>query len=251
METLRLREGPLSAMEFLRPDRLGDATGFIVPLYDGCGLAVAVPLYVVGATAFLLEPPTSGFVLMADGPGLGLGRPSGGTSRPSASFEPGLVLFNRPCLCSRISFLLLNVSLGLCLMVPTAGAAACDALARAMISAYDPFFGAALGVSPTGVIGDAEFGFALLVPRYGTTNAEEEVARAGLRALNACVAVVDGETALGPVPPLSFGTLALDRDNPSSALRLRSEVELCSPGRALRRSRSFKEPLWEDPGLDD
>lgn len=96
-----------------------------------------------------------------------------------------------------------NFSTGLCLMVPTVTCLACDAFARAKISAYDPFFGAAAdgavaAVLVTGfwagfaAVGDAAdpavvgfTGMSLLlfgapgalpfaVPRYGSGLAEED-----------------------------------------------------------------------------
>ena len=90
---------------------------------------------------------------MVDDPESGLWQSFRGMPRRIVSFISGLILDVLRCLCS--SFLLLNASIGLCLIVPTAGAVICE---RAIISANDPFFGGAFGVSATGVVGDAEFG---------------------------------------------------------------------------------------------
>lgn len=142
--------------------------------------------------------------------------------------------------------MLLNVSIGLCLIVPTAGAVICDAFARAIISANDPFFGGAFGVSAIGVMGDPEFELDLPVPRYGIAKAEVEVARVGLCVLNGEPRALD---TLFPPALFSFNTLVSGIDKSTSALRFKFDVTLCAPGRALGFLGPFVETLAEVPAL--
>lgn len=94
------------------------------------------------------------------------------------------------------------------------------AVARAIISAYDPFFGTGLDASAVGVLGEAEVGPGRLVPRYGTARAVLDVDIDGLITCFAARLVVPDAVPLDFFCPCSsLKSFVVGVGNVSSALR--------------------------------